>query len=376
MKEVKFTRQELYELVWKESMLSLSKIYAISDVGLRKKCRALEIPFPNTGYWAKLKYGKTVIGKIPLESFSGQQNVILYLREQDDEKSINGQVTHTTLQKEIENDLRVNLNVPERLVNPDKLIESVKDDLYKKELWNKTDDIAYSTGNQLDIRVNPKNIARALRIMDTLIKAFKTRGHSVKIENGKSYLVIEGEQITFCLRERLKRIVEKGNAYDYTKNIPSGVLVFRIEASYNAKEWADGKHPLEEQLSTIMASLELKAKRMKEERIEDEKRRAEQKEKERIAKELQDRKDKELKNFKELFKLARRHDRAENIRNYADKLETFAIDKGNLTNEMNERLEWIRKKADWYDPFIEAQDELMADVDRDKLAYKKRSWWG
>jgi len=53
MKEVKFTRQELYDLVWTESMLTLAKKYDISDVGLRKKCNKLEIPIPNAGYWAK-----------------------------------------------------------------------------------------------------------------------------------------------------------------------------------------------------------------------------------------------------------------------------------------------------------------------------------
>ena len=58
MKEVTMTRQDLYDLVWKESMLALSKKYVISGTGLKKKCRALKIPVPEMGYWAKLKFGK------------------------------------------------------------------------------------------------------------------------------------------------------------------------------------------------------------------------------------------------------------------------------------------------------------------------------
>ena len=46
MKKTTFTRQELYELVWSESMLSLSKKYNISDTALRKICKRMNIPLP------------------------------------------------------------------------------------------------------------------------------------------------------------------------------------------------------------------------------------------------------------------------------------------------------------------------------------------
>jgi len=376
MKEVKFTRQELYDLVWTESILSLSKKYAISDVGLRKKCKKLEIPLPYNGYWAKVQFGKKTPARNPLRKFDGEQEVILYTREEVDEKSVPGQRLHADLQAEIENDKRLNLIVPERLTNPDRLIISVKDDLYKKELWNKTEDVAFSSGNQLDIRVNPVNIGRALRFMDTLIKAIRTRGHEIKIENGKTNILIDGEEIQCCFREKLKRVIIKEDHYESSKTIASGVLSFRIEVSYNAKEWADGKKPIEDQLSLILTYIELKAKSMKEERIEREKRWKIQEEKERIAKELQERKEKELKDFKDLFKDSARHDRAEMIRSYADKLEKYSITRNELTPEIKEKIQWIKRKADWYDPFIEADDELLQDVDREELNFKKKSWWG
>src|SRR6185295_15548740 len=55
-----FTRQELYNLVWSEPMLTLSKKYSISDRGLAKACAASNIPVPERGYWNKLKVGKKV----------------------------------------------------------------------------------------------------------------------------------------------------------------------------------------------------------------------------------------------------------------------------------------------------------------------------
>ncbi len=55
-----FTRKELYDLVWSESLLTLCKKYAISDVGLRKICVRMNIPLPKAGHWMKLQFGKKV----------------------------------------------------------------------------------------------------------------------------------------------------------------------------------------------------------------------------------------------------------------------------------------------------------------------------
>lgn len=61
MDKVKLTREELYDLVWAEPLLSLSKKYAISDVGLRKLCVRMNIPVPIAGHWSKIKAGKAVL---------------------------------------------------------------------------------------------------------------------------------------------------------------------------------------------------------------------------------------------------------------------------------------------------------------------------
>ena len=84
MERLKFTRNELYELVWKESMLSLSKKYEISDVGLRKACIRMSIPTPPAGYWNKLQSGKkTVRIKLPAK-YEGSSEIILELRKPKD----------------------------------------------------------------------------------------------------------------------------------------------------------------------------------------------------------------------------------------------------------------------------------------------------
>lgn len=46
-------RAELYERVWKVPISKLCQEYGLSDNGLRKVCRRLDVPVPKRGYWAK-----------------------------------------------------------------------------------------------------------------------------------------------------------------------------------------------------------------------------------------------------------------------------------------------------------------------------------
>jgi hypothetical protein len=52
------TREELFEQVWQTPMTQLAKEYGVSDVGLAKVCKRMEVPRPPRGYWRKLEVGK------------------------------------------------------------------------------------------------------------------------------------------------------------------------------------------------------------------------------------------------------------------------------------------------------------------------------
>jgi len=60
MNKLVFTRQELYDLVWSEPLIRISRKYNISDNGLRKICKKMDIPLPDNGYWQKVHYNKPV----------------------------------------------------------------------------------------------------------------------------------------------------------------------------------------------------------------------------------------------------------------------------------------------------------------------------
>ena len=53
-------RQELYRRVWEEPVSVVCHEYDLSDNGLRKKLKRLNIPFPNQGYWQAKKRGAEV----------------------------------------------------------------------------------------------------------------------------------------------------------------------------------------------------------------------------------------------------------------------------------------------------------------------------
>lgn len=62
---IRFEREALYEEVWAAPLTKLGKKYGLSDNGLRKICKAMNIPLPKAGHWAKIAAGHKV-PKTPL----------------------------------------------------------------------------------------------------------------------------------------------------------------------------------------------------------------------------------------------------------------------------------------------------------------------
>ena len=52
------TREQLYDLVWREPMLKVAEGFGVSSSYLARVCTELRVPRPERGYWAKLEVGK------------------------------------------------------------------------------------------------------------------------------------------------------------------------------------------------------------------------------------------------------------------------------------------------------------------------------
>lgn len=374
MKEFVFTRKELYDLVWSQPLSVLARKYNISDNGLRKICLKSNIPLPENGYWQKIRYGKPVNIKHLSENYSGKNVIVLNERKIDlDGDTFQVVNPLTELEKAIELNSSLPLRVPDRLTNPDRLTTNTIKYYEAVSKFDYRNGIEYPSRNEvLSIDVPKASMSRAIRFMDTLIKLLRIRNHAIKFYNNKTIVVVDGEEIEIRLRERMR---VSGNKDSFGGRIleNTGEFIFII-GDYRRKEINEKKATLETKLSTILAIIEMEGKRLKEERIEHERRRKIQEEKERIAKEILARKEKELADFKKLFKLSKRHEEAEVIRRYIQKLEDFAISRNELTDTTKEEIAWARKKADWYDPFIEAHDELLNEVNKEGLKFKRQNY--
>ena len=166
----------MYDLVWQESLLSLSRRFVISDVGLRKMCIRMEIPLPPAGHCAKVQHGKKIRRPGLSVNYKGEATACLQVRVVNHPAAERNAPSPRTLKiQEVEGALT--LLIPQKLLKPHPLIAQTKSILSKQ----KPDGYSYigtvSFGwEALDIRVDKTNVDRVLLFFDTLIKALKKRG--------------------------------------------------------------------------------------------------------------------------------------------------------------------------------------------------------
>lgn len=370
MERFTFTREELYELVWKESLLSLSKKYEISDVGLRKACIRMSIPTPPAGYWMKLQSGKKP-AKIKLPGkYEGNSTIELEIRKPKEKSEKTGPSNADILQ-EINTKYQLDFKVATELKNPDKLVVAARQKLREKEqYYSQYKGVKTSDRDTLDIRVSPQNISRTLCFMDALIKLLKKMGNEVIIgehqyEKG-TFAKVNGQMIRIYMRDRLKKVIVNRDRWNSTEMHSSGLLFFNVGGSYG-KEYMDGKQTIEEQMPDVIVRLIQLSNFAIQAKKESDERHAEWERKEKIRKEIEQRKQIELSDFITLMTKYSRWQQSRQIREYLNELEKHAVQNNQYSEDFKMWLERAREKADWFDPMIERNDPWLEGVDRDNL---------
>ncbi len=339
---------------------------------------------PDNFYWTNLKLGKSVKKK-PLPEYKGNSNIV-FQNKSDIEKSLNIIKKEDLFNYFNENERKVvekiyeNLKVKKHLHEPHKFIEEhkafwlecVKNKMDVEHIFKGLfDNIPYNTKfkNKKIIdtySVSKGQIRRAYLIYDCLIKAFEQCGFNIKVNsNYATILTIRDEEIQLRMREKYNKVeidVDKYNWRSYEYN-PKGELVFMFKTSmdYNYCEISDGKKKfLEDKVQTIfkkicdkVESVKIENKKREEDRIKYEI----QRKKEESIKEIHD---EELTKMQALLKEIKLFEIAEKIRKYANALQQ-------ATNEEKEYCQWVNKKADWLDPNINYNDDILNDGDKYKL---------
>ena len=364
MEKNTITRQELYDLVWKESLTAISKRLNIQYSHFRKICKEMQVPLPPNGHWSKLQFGKPVEIIELSQDYSGANEIKLYPSQNDVGKPeilIFHKKPDADLIKEDES---LPMKVPKTLTNPDELIIPAQKALteYKYSKYNDTGMARYN--GAFTIRVSRGNIGRALRFMDTLIKLLRARGHILTRETTYS-IHIDKVSCDFKLMEKTKKATQE-TKWGFARFESTGQLYFEIKG-FGGRTWTDGKVLIEERLAGILAKIESEVSEMLECWRQNAEHKREREEKERIIREQQQRIEKERLGFKDLYQQAKRWQRAKFMREYLRAFEQDAIEQGGLTDEMQNWIRWANDKTDWYDPLVKKADSLLNHLDINKL---------
>ena len=167
-------RDELYKQVWETPMMKLAKEYGLSDRGLAKICKRLNIPVPPRGYWAKVQNGiKVPKKKLPKRQYGS--SVSWEIQKVQHEEEIEEILSDDSfIPERIKNAKKI--IPPKRLTNPHPLVRQTKV-AYEKCKPDKYGAISVWKKSTIDLRISPKSLNRALRIMNALIRAFEKYGY-------------------------------------------------------------------------------------------------------------------------------------------------------------------------------------------------------
>lgn len=370
MKIITVTREQLYDLVWSKTLAKLTKEYAYTNEGIKKICKEFDVPMPENGYWSKLKFDSNIQKTKLNPVFNKEDKIQLTIREQGNLENVD-QTPLTRRTKEIESNKKAPLIVPEKLINPDILIQNTKK---RHESKNDNGFNRDSIIDTVSIYVQEENYNRALRIMDTFIKLLRFRGHSFSRDRNNRGPRINVKEVLFYfeIREKNKRIPGV-KLYDSSTYIPTGILIIKIGESYKAMEWSDGANKLEKQLAKIVAKIELEAQKELEWREECRISAIEREKAEKIRKEYEARKDIELNKTKDLFNVAEYHHKAKKVREYIEDLEQYSAINNELTTDLMEWIKWAKEKVDWFDPLTNKDDDLLTEKDKEELLSPKKT---
>lgn len=194
------TRQELYDLVWSKPMTHAAKGFGISDVALRKTCVKHSIPTPPLGYWAKLLHGKKV-DKPPLPKLKDGTGTIIYLTEKSDRDLPlavrEALVAARAKEAAPENNLVLLTERPKQL-HP----VTVATEKTLRRATTDAEGFSHCSGkNSLTIQVGRASIERAVLLVETILRAYISRGCVVSSEDDGTQIIFDGEPFDLRLYE-------------------------------------------------------------------------------------------------------------------------------------------------------------------------------
>lgn len=398
-----YDRETLYKEVWAMPVTEVAKRYHVSDVALHKVCKSLDIPTPPQGYWAKLRAGKPV-KCLPLPP--GDKKTKLGIRTTISHRGDN-QGNSTPLDFLTEEERQVVLSVAAQILMPRERARMLPEILaHRKRIaewakrkrqqerefganWNrgrKEVPPPFAEG------ISAEQQLRVLRLIDALSKAMKPLGWNLTSD---LQLAMGQEVVTLTFSEATDRVPHtptkeenlellkyeedrKNHLWASKPQIRKYDAVYngRLSVSINgARTFRDcGSYVLEDRLGDMMLAIYEEAEQLKQARLVREEAERQRREQERKREEFRKRYNTEVDRTQALVNCAADYETACRIRRYVS-----AVERAQPDQDLSEWASWARSKADWYDPTIAKEDELLGrrehGISQEKKEPKHKEYW-
>ena len=181
---------------------------------------------------------------------------------------------------------------------------------------------------------------------------------------------IEDEKIKVVLRERRKQVPATSGSFYRFDTAYAGELQFNVFNEYERVISTFKDTPrtrIEDKIISIVATLEIRSKTIKEDRIEAERIRIKREKEELERQQFKEKRKQEYHEFLSLFSMAERLHKTFILRQYISTYEDFVKKSNGMNEEIAAKIKWAREKADWLDPFINKEDLYMDHYNKDEI---------
>lgn len=241
------TREELYELVWSEPMVQLCKKLGISDVGLSKVCDRMRIPAPGRGWWARKEAGHQVRrDRLPALPANAAESMRMVTFKPRDHGSAFAGSERAAAQHSMESAPENKIVVTSVLEHPHPLVaQTVKTFRGAKREPGKGFLAPKEPSKALGLFTTLESVDRAMRIMDSLLKALEQRGFPVGIVSTSEHesptafatsVEIEGTAVHFCIKEKIIRTSAPPGSGEWYRYESTGKLTLQL-GDYSSYSW-------------------------------------------------------------------------------------------------------------------------------------------
>ncbi|MCI9000727.1 MAG: hypothetical protein HFJ26_07545 [Clostridia bacterium] len=402
---IKFERKKLYDEIWDISLTGVSKKYGLNYTKLVQACKENNIPYPSSAYWTKKNMGldfSTEIVELPeaeekeIEIPLKNTGVLIDEKVRDKDKFIQEFNFLNFLEEDEKKKVAkviYDLSVDKYKRNHKVIIEykNKKKEERREERKANYFNPYYNIHNYVEkgyfSNVSKMQKDRCMKILSTIYFAIEELGGKVNndfsLQVREEHVTIEIEELQDKVmheltKEEAKKLLEyeesqKRHTFGYKPNIRKYDYVYngKFKIAFGNRKYIreSDKVKLEDKLGDIIIKLYEQSEETKNERLEREEIERREREEEERKEKIRNAKKNEAQKIKKLMNCAEDYKIACEIRNYIDAVSK----KENLTDEIKEWIKWANKKANWLDPTIDEEDELLGKRDHTESMNNKNN---